>query len=81
MRMRYIVTSFVATLVPPYFLTLSHKEHNFREKCIEHKNSVSIFSTTFVQNTSHSEKNLARYCQKKKTPHWCFHLIVVRGFE
>ena len=31
-RMRHIVTSFVASMVPPYFSTLSHKRCHFREK-------------------------------------------------
>ena len=47
-RMCHIVTSFVAPLAPPYFSTLSHKRHDFREKVIEHKMCVLIFSTTFV---------------------------------
>jgi hypothetical protein len=32
----------------PYFSTLSHARHNFREKVIEHKMCVSCFSTTFI---------------------------------
>jgi hypothetical protein len=63
-RMRHIVTSFVTPLAPPYFSTLSHKRHDFRKKVIEHKMCVLIFCTTFVQNISHSTKNLARYCHK-----------------
>ena len=47
-RMRHIVTSFVAPLAPPYFSTLSHKRHDFREKVIEHKMCVWIFCTTFI---------------------------------
>jgi hypothetical protein len=31
-RMRHIVTSFLASFAPPYFSTLSHKEHDFRKK-------------------------------------------------
>jgi hypothetical protein len=29
---RHVVTSFVAPLAPPYFSTLSHKQHDFRKK-------------------------------------------------
>jgi hypothetical protein len=36
MRMRHIILSSVAC-VAPYFSTLSHKEHDFREKLSEHK--------------------------------------------
>ena len=39
------------------FSTLSRKRHNFREKCIEHKMCVLVFSTTFVWNFSQSKKN------------------------
>jgi hypothetical protein len=31
-RMRHIVTSIVAPLVPQYFSTLSHKRNDFRKK-------------------------------------------------
>jgi hypothetical protein len=31
-RMRHIVTSFVASMAPPDFSTLSHKRQDFREK-------------------------------------------------
>ena len=48
--MRYIVTSFMDPLAPPYFSTLYHKRQDFRGKgkVIEHKMCVLIFSTTFV---------------------------------
>jgi hypothetical protein len=37
-RMRHIVTSFVATLAQPYFLTSSHKRRDFQKKqFIEYK--------------------------------------------
>ena len=45
-RMRQIMTSFVALLAPPYFPTLPHTRHDVREKDIEHKMCVLIFSTT-----------------------------------
>jgi hypothetical protein len=47
-----------------YFSTLSHKRHGIREKVIEHKMCVLIFSTTFVRNISHSKKNSERYYHK-----------------
>jgi hypothetical protein len=45
---RHIITSFVAPLTPPHFLTLSHKRHDFRKNVTEHKMCVLIFSKTFV---------------------------------
>ena len=58
-RRRHIVLSFVASVAPPDFSTLSHKRH-----VTEHKISVFTFSTTFIENTFHSKKNSARYCHK-----------------
>jgi K+-sensing histidine kinase KdpD len=58
------VLSYVACLALPYFFTLSYKRHGFREKAIEYKMCVSIFSTTFASNISHSKKNSARHCHK-----------------
>jgi hypothetical protein len=48
MRMRHIVTSFVAPLSPPFFSTLSHKRPDFRKPVIKHKMGVLIFSTTYA---------------------------------
>jgi hypothetical protein len=45
------------------FFEIPHKRCNFREKVIEHKMCVLIFSTNFVWNISPSE-NLTRYRQK-----------------
>jgi hypothetical protein len=53
---RAILTS-VACLVPQYFSTLSHERQKFSEKVTEQEMGVLIFSTTFVQNISHSKKN------------------------
>jgi hypothetical protein len=47
-RMRHIVPSFVASLAPPHFSTLSHKRHDYREKVPEYKMCVLILSTTFI---------------------------------
>jgi hypothetical protein len=54
-RMRRIILPSVACLALPYFSSLSHKRHDFREKIIEHKMCVLIFCTTFVRNIYHSE--------------------------
>jgi hypothetical protein len=68
-RMRNTVSSFLASLAPPHFSTLSHKRHDSRKNVTERKMCISIFSTTFVQNISHSKNNLARYCHKcEKSP-------------
>ena len=74
------VTSFVAPLSPPGFSALSHKRHDFREKDSEHKMCVLIFSTTFIQNISHSKKNSARYCHKCEKSSWKISINLV-GFE
>jgi hypothetical protein len=47
-----------------YFSTLSHKQHDFQPKVMEHKICVSISCTAFLWNISHSRKNWARYDQK-----------------
>ena len=44
-----------------YFSTLPHKRHNFRKKVTEHKMCVSSFSTNFVRNVFHCEKNWGKY--------------------
>jgi len=44
--MRRIILSPVACVFPPYFSTLFHKRHGFREEVIGHKICVLIFSTT-----------------------------------
>ena len=65
--MHHIVTSIVAPLVPPYFSTLSHKRHDFREKkCTTRNMCVLFFSTIFVSNVSHSKMNFAKYCHNSE---------------
>ena len=62
--MRNIVLSIVVCLAPPQSSTLSHKRQDFREKRVDHKTCVLIFSTTFLYSISHSKNNSARYCHK-----------------
>jgi len=64
MRMPRIILSYVACLDVPHFPTISLKRHDFREKIMERKISIFIFSTTFVGNISHSKKNYIRSCHK-----------------
>jgi DNA integrity scanning protein DisA with diadenylate cyclase activity len=59
--MRRAILSLVACLSLPYYSTLSHISWNFRQKVIEYKICVMIFSTTFVWNISHSKQNSAQY--------------------
>jgi len=63
-RMHRIILSFVACPAVPYFSTLSYKRHDFREKVIERKMCVLIFSTNCVWNISHSKKNSLRFYHK-----------------
>ena len=51
---------------PPlqYFVTLSRKWNDFLKTVTEHKMCVLIFSTNFVRNISHSNKNWARFDKK-----------------
>jgi hypothetical protein len=46
MRMRHIVTWGLPCV--QYFSTLSHKQHDFRKKTIEHETRVLIVYSTFV---------------------------------
>jgi hypothetical protein len=39
------------------FSTLSNKQYDFGKQVFEHK--MFVFSTSFVRNISHSEKNLS----------------------
>ena len=56
-RMRRIILSSVAGMAVPSFSSLSHKKDGFREKLIEHKTFVLIFSTTFICNICLSKIN------------------------
>jgi hypothetical protein len=58
MRMRRIVICGLSG--SNLFPTLSRKQHNFRGKVIELKMCGLIFSTNFVWNISHCEKNWTR---------------------
>jgi len=60
-RTRRIMFSFVTCLALPYFSTLSHKWHDFREKFIKYKMCVLIFPTTLSEKNYHSKKNCERY--------------------
>ena len=48
MRMRRVVLSFVASLAPEYFSTLSYKRNDFRINITAHKICVLILFTIFV---------------------------------
>jgi hypothetical protein len=63
-RMRRIILSSVACPALPYFSTFSHKRNDFREKVIENKMCVLIFSTICIRKSSHFRKNSARYYHK-----------------
>ena len=58
--LRHILSS-VTCPASSYFSALSHKQHNFLKKVIEHTVCVLILSTTFVQSISHFNYNLARH--------------------
>ena len=61
----HIVTSLVATLTLPHFLTLSHKRCDYRKKVIQHK--CVLISVQLLSKTFHTEKNLARCFINVKT--------------
>jgi hypothetical protein len=63
-RMRRIISSSVACLAVPYFPTLSHKLHDFREKVTGYKMCVFIFATNSFCSISYYKKNSAKYCHK-----------------
>jgi hypothetical protein len=37
------------SMAPPYFSTLTHKRHVFREKVFEHKMCILVFPTAFSE--------------------------------
>jgi hypothetical protein len=63
---RMAVLSPAVPLVPPNFSTLSPQLYDFRKIVTEHKICVLIFSTTFISNISHSNKNSATYRHKRE---------------
>jgi hypothetical protein len=62
--MRHVILPSVACLALPECSTLSHKRHDFREKIIEHKMCVLIFSATLVRNVTQPTKNAVLYHHK-----------------
>ena len=65
---RRIILSPAAGMALIYFLTLSHKRHEFQENVIENEKLFFIFSKIFVRNFFLSRKNSARYyheCPRK----------------
>jgi len=47
--MRPIIVSSMGCPAVPHFPTLSHKQHDFRNKMIEHKTYLSISSTNMAE--------------------------------
>jgi len=62
--MQRAILSSVAYPALLQFSTLSPERHDFRDKVIEQKMRILIFSTTFVGSISYFKKNLARYYHK-----------------
>ena len=69
MPMCHVIVPPVACPILPYFSTLFHTGHDFREKVIEYKMCVGIFSATFVWNIYHSTEKWARYDYKLQGLH------------
>jgi hypothetical protein len=49
--MRHVILSSAVSLALKYFSTSSHKRHDFREKVIEYKMCVLIFSTNLSETS------------------------------
>ena len=74
-RVRHILLSFVASLAQPYFSTLSHKRHDFREKVTEHKICVLISSTTLSKtflNLRRSQRHIVMNVKSLHVKHTSF---------
>jgi len=57
---RSILCVCVACLAIPYFPTLSHKRHDFREKVTERKMRFGFLYFRLKKKISHPKKNLMR---------------------
>ena len=64
MSMRLFMFSYVSCPDIPCFPTLSHKQHEFKEKVIECKMCFE-FLGNFFWNISHPKKNSARFYHKR----------------
>jgi hypothetical protein len=75
---RHIVLSSVACLALPYFSTLPHY-NDFMEKVTQHRTCVSIFSTTFVRNISHSKSEILSEMNIGLREKYSWHTLMTLG--